>query len=170
MPSYEQINRYKKLKKFEKHEFAVENNLNLLDQFLSALEPNKRQYDFMTKFILKKELEIKNVVKEGYIHLIKAKNLIMKSLAEMNILVGVVLKSEVFNDKQTTNGYLSFDSTSQNNNIVEDIFGFKKEQKNITIDPLSDTLLKKLPKKYSKKGMSFSYEYSTYLYADQKAE
>ena len=42
-----------------------------------AFNPNKRQFDILTNVVLKKELKIKKMAKEGYTNLIKAKDLIM---------------------------------------------------------------------------------------------
>ena len=45
-----------------------------------AFNPNKRQFDILTNVVLKKELKIKKMAKEGYTNLIKAKDLIMSKL------------------------------------------------------------------------------------------
>jgi len=67
-----------------------------------------------------------------------------------------------------TNGYLAFDATSNQQGIVQDVFGFMKQEINIKLDPATDKILSKFPKSYFKKyDFSFETEYSTYNYDDK---
>jgi len=71
------LNKFSKLKKYEKEDFILNNNFNELDLFVAANEPDEEQFHYLIDVYLGKELIIKNQVEQAVKYLMKAKDIIL---------------------------------------------------------------------------------------------
>ena len=160
-PSYELVKKFQKLKKYEKEEFCVKNDFNELDQMVSAFEPSKKQFDFIVKVMLKKELAIKNIVKEAIKHLVRAKERIIKANNEMWALNYFMAYSEIVKDKQMVNSLFVNDFIKNDKSTISSIFDMKIEKIGIKVDLGKDPILGKLSKKILKKNRFLDLEFNS---------
>mmetsp|Transcript_8788 Transcript_8788/g.7774 ORF Transcript_8788/g.7774 Transcript_8788/m.7774 type:complete len:213 (-) Transcript_8788:79-717(-) len=159
-PSYDLIKKFNKLKKFERTEFIEKHNFNELDQIVAAFEPGKKQFDFIIDSMLKKELQIKNIIKEAIKCLAQAKEKILDANVEIYAHQYFLLFSDILTDKQLTDVMLIGDAFKNDDIPLSSIFGIKKEKGRKSMDLTKDLIMGKYVKKRltkEKRVFEFSY-------------
>lgn len=160
---FEVIKKLGKITKYQRNEYIEEHNLSEVDIGLSGLDPNKRQFRFMTEVIIPREVEIKQQFQEGVNHLLKAKDIIMKSLYDIYVYKSAVIRSGIFSDKQIINSLIAEIIQPREKISFTDLWKLQKKQLVIKYDLTQDKLLSKVAKKYlAPEDQKLEFEYTAY--------
>ena len=161
---FDTIKKLGKTTKYQRTEFIKEHNLNEVDISLSALDPNRRQFRLMTEIIIPREVEIKKQFLDGVNHLLRAKDIITKSLYDVYVYKSTLTRSGIFSDKQIINAINAELVQPREKMSFTNLWGLEKKSLFITYDLASDELLSKIAQKYlAPEDQKVCFEYTSYI-------
>mmetsp|Transcript_26812 Transcript_26812/g.23677 ORF Transcript_26812/g.23677 Transcript_26812/m.23677 type:complete len:249 (+) Transcript_26812:402-1148(+) len=165
--SFENIKKVEKLSKYRKIEFIKENNLTEFDLIIASLEPSKKQFEFLKNVFIKREIEIKSQTKDALDHLLKAKEILHKSGAQMLALSCLMTKSKCFKNEQVLKSRVIKDTFMKKRDVMREIWKIKKEPRFHTIDLAQDPLMGEIVKKHlDKQDHILKFESNHFYFED----
>lgn len=162
---YETLKKLQKLTKYQKTEFIEENKLTEVDLHVALLDPTKRQFKFITEFLIPKEVSIKKRFLEGVDLLTKAKDLISKSVFDLFATRSTIIKSELFEDKQLVDAFMVAHTQPQSKVLFTDLWGMTKETQVLEYDLTQDELIGEIADRYvNPEDHKITFEYTSYKF------
>ena len=150
--TFEDLKKYHKLTKYQQTEFNKEKSPSLLDELLLRFNPNKKQFNFITKVQNLKEREIKLRLQGALKLLFDAREEIRKSSLEMIALRKILIKSKIFSDAQLIKGLIKEIKFTYCDVSPYDILNIKKQTKELEIDLSDDPICGHFVRKHTRKS------------------
>ncbi|CAI2372769.1 unnamed protein product [Moneuplotes crassus] len=164
LKDFKTLQKLSKCIKMTLSEFKEENDINLLDELVASLNPNKKQYLFMEKF-LGKERDLKKRYLQGIDYLLKAKEIFEITGVQHVHHTKFMLMSNIFQDSQILGSKL-MEGVNSNLNQFEDIWGVQIVKKayssNLGDCPFTGSFAEKVLKKEQR---VIEYHYNHYCFS-----